>query len=226
MPAAGAVARVTLDGTEFQLANNIDALYAAIEVEGRGVLRFRSLTYGNVLAELVQRLETRYGPMSRQYRDSVPSPLLCAGCLWEFPGSYKMSLQAPEMFADRSVIGATPGFDQFGRSGVCPQCGSNEGLLVYECFLPEQISEADIEAIRRYWRELAQAWRKSQQRSQGICNDCNDDIAQGQGYLFGTDLICENCVRKGLLTEGLESLRNNPHYYGSALLRKARPFRR
>ncbi len=222
--ASGSAASIMVDRSRFQLVDSVDALCAAIEAEGEGVLRFRSMTYGDVLAELAQKLEKRYGRMSRQYQDSIPSSLLCAGCLWEFPGSYQLSLQMPDMFGGR-VVGATPGFDQFGKSGICPQCGSDESLLVYECFPLEQISEDDVEAIRMYWHELARAWWQNQQRSDAICEFCNAEIARGQGYLSGTSLICENCVRKGLMIEGLEKLRDNPHYYGSALLRKARQFR-
>ena len=224
-PASGSAASIMIDGTRFQLVNSLDVLCTIIEAEGRGVLRLRSVTYGDVLFGLAQKLEKRYGKTSSQYRDVVSSVLLCAGCLWEFPGSYTLSLQAPEVFGD-VVVGATPGFGQFGKTGVCPQCGSDESLLVYECFPPEQISEVDIEAIRMYWREQAHTWWQREQRPNAICDYCNDDIIREQGYLSSASMLCENCIRKGLMAEGLEKLRDNPHYYGSALLRKARQFRR
>lgn len=223
--ASGSAASIMIDGTTFQLVNSLDALCATIEAEGRGVLRLHSVTYGDVLFELAQKLEKRYGKTSSQYRDVVSSVLLCAGCLWKFPGSYTLSLQAPEVFGG-VVVGATPGFDQFGKTGVCPQCGSDESLLVYECFPPEQISEVDIEAIRMYWQEQAHVWWQREQHTPAICDYCNNDIARGQGYLSGASILCENCIREGLMAEGLEKLRDNPHYYGSALLRKARQFRR
>jgi len=216
---------ISVDGTKFRLVNSVDELCAAIEAEGQGVLRFRSVAYGEVLSELTQKLEKQYGRTSPQYRDSVPSILICAGCLWEFPGSYKLKLQAPEMFGGMA-IGATPGFKQFGETGVCPQCGSNESLFVYESFQAEQIDEADIRAIQKYWQECARKWWNDQQRSEGFCDRCNTTINRGQGYLSGTNLICDNCLHKGLLTEGLEKLKENPHYYGAAILRKARLFRR
>ena len=127
---------VTIDGASFPLVDHVDALRAAIEAGGKGVLRFPSLSYHEVLVDLTQWLEKRYGRTSRQYQDSVPSPLICADCLWEFPGSYVLSLYG--VFAHfSSVSGATPGFDRFGTSGICPQCGSRECLLVYEYFPPE-----------------------------------------------------------------------------------------
>lgn len=218
---------ITIDGTKFQLVNSVDALCVAIEVDGRGVLRFHSLTYGDVLAKLAQKLEKRYGRTSRQYSDIFSSLLLCTGCLWEFPGSYILSLQDPELFSGGKMFGGTPGFDQFGKSGFCPQCGSNESLLVYEHFKTEQISEVDIEAISKYWKEQARVWWQSRQSQEAYCDSCNDSISRGQGYVSdkNTRLICENCIQKYLMTDGLENLKKNPHYYGSALLRKARQFR-
>lgn len=216
---------VTIDGEGFPLVSSVDELCAVIESNSRGALRFRSVTYGEVISALTQKLEKRYGRMSRQFLDSVPSPLLCAGCLWEFPGSYRISLQMPGALG--FIIGATPGFDQFGKSGTCPQCGNDESLLVYELFRPERISSADVNAIRRYWQEQARFWwgNQNQQRSEANCDSCNDSIARNQGYLSGSSLICERCVNKGLMMEGLWRLRSDPHFYGAALLRKVRRFR-
>jgi hypothetical protein len=133
-----------------------------------------------------------------------------------------MSLQMGASFGKMSVVGGTPGFDKFGSSGRCPKCGNTDSLLVYECFRAEQISERDVEAIRRYWRALAVAWWQTETRQQAICDRCNDTVQRGEGYVDGSELRCDKCVRDGLLKEGLEKLRGNPHYYGGALLRKAR----
>jgi uncharacterized protein YjbI with pentapeptide repeats len=210
---------VTIDLTSFPLVNSVAALCAAIEAGGKGVLRFPSLTYGEVYRNLYKQLEKRYGPNSRQSEDMMSSLLICAGCLWEFPGSYRLSLQ---IRGPAVTFGGTPGFDRFGESGICPQCGSRESLLVYEYFPAEQISMSDVSAIRRYWQQLARTWWQSQQRQQAFCDDCNTAIARNQGYLSGSSLICEGCVTRGLMTEGLEKLKGDSHYYGAALLRKAR----
>jgi hypothetical protein len=221
--AAGGARTVKVDGTPFRLVNSVGELCQAIEEEGRGALRFRSKTYGDVLADFTRRVSEKYGKGSGYYRDTVPSPLLCAGCLWEFPGSYKMSLQMPQMFGGRNrVFGATPGFSNFGNSGACPKCGSEESLLVYEHFKEEEVSAADVEAIAEYWRDLARAWWSGSSRTSGICDFCNAGVEKGEGYLEANSLICQRCVDKGLKTEGLERLRSDPHYYGAALLRKAR----
>jgi hypothetical protein len=214
---------VMIDGTNFPLVNSVDALCVAIEAKGKGVLRFPSLTYREVLLDLTQKLEKQYGRSSRQYQDSIPSPLVCAGCLWEFPGSYKLSLQGA-LRGRGMTFGATPGFDRFGETGICPQCGSDESLFVYEYFPLEQISESDVSAIRRYWQQQARTWWQSQQPQVASCDYCNAAIARNQGYLSGSSLICEECVTRGLMTEGLEKLKGDPHTYGAALLRKARQF--
>ena len=135
--------------------------------------------------------------------------------------SYILSLQMPET----RMTGATLGYDLFGKTGVCPHCGSYESLLVYEYFPLEQISEVDVRAIRKYWQQQALTWWQSQQQRAGTCENCNEIIVWNQGYLSGNDLLCENCVNKGLMTEGLSRLKDNPHFYGRALLRKARRFR-
>ena len=213
-----------VDGDEFLLAQSAGELCSAVAKQGRAILRFRSVQYGSLLRDLAQRLQKEYGANSRQYNDLIPSPLLCAGCLWEFPMSYVMSLQAPDMFGDR-ILGGTPGFDRFGKSGTCPKCGSDESLLVYEYFPTEKITRTDIEAIRKYWQNNAHEWWQSQQRSEAICDRCNGPVSRGGGYLADTDLMCGDCLHRGLMTEGIAHLRNNPHYYGNALLRKARSFR-
>src|SRR6266481_3366381 len=117
--ASDSTASVMIDGESFPVAESVDALCVAIEAEGRGVFRFCSLEYKNVLGQLTQKLEKHYGQMSCQYRDAIASPLLCASCLWELPGSYKLSLlQAPELlsnnifFINEDFLGATPGFDR------------------------------------------------------------------------------------------------------------------
>src|SRR5262249_3909938 len=122
-------------------------------------------------------------------------------------------------------LGAASGHDPFGKTGVCPQCGSEASLLVYEHFPPDQISEADVEAIRRHWQEEGQSWWEGGARGEAICDNCGSGGPRGRGYLSGTKLVCEECVRNGLLAEGLARLREDPHYYGAALLRKARRLR-
>jgi HEAT repeat protein len=222
----GWCASITIDETKFLLANNVEDLCQAIKGEGRGVLRLRTLDYGDAQIELMQMLDKQYGQKSPQYKQLFASLLLCADCLWEFPASYTLSLVGRDMKGVPNWALYEPQARVFAQTGVCPQCGGNESLLVYECFFPEQITQVDVEAIRKYWQERAHAWWQSHQRSDAICDYCNRTIARGQGYLSGSYLSCEDCVRESLMTEGLENLKENPICYGSALLRKARPFRK
>jgi hypothetical protein len=214
-------AGITIDGTKFPLADSVDALCMAIETGGRGALRFPIATYPSVFTLLGQWAEERYGRESQQFSQVAAASLVCAGCLGKFPDHFKIGL----LMRYTRVSGAAPGFDQFSKSGICPQCGSDEALLVYEYVPPEEVSEADIYAIRRYWQERALTWWRNQSRSQAICDFCSTTIARNQGYLFSDRLICEECVQK-TLANALNDLKRNPDYYGTGLLRKARPFRR
>ena len=214
---------VTIDNTEFPLARTPAELAAAIGSGGRAALLFPSLRYREVLSQAGQLLRARYGDNSAQYRDLIPSPLLCARCLWEFPGSYRIGLQMPEFLGRMS--GGLPGGEHFARTGECPQCGGTESLLVYECFSPEDVTQTDVEAIQKYWEQKASVWWRSQNRSEAICDACNAAIPRGAGSLSGSSLLCDGCVRRGIGSEGLARLRSDPHYYGAALLRKARAMR-
>ena len=91
---AGAANEGTMiDGAHFQLVYSVDAFLVAVETEGRCVLQLRTLTYPEVQAGLHSRLRERYGGKSYEYlEDLAHAPLLCAGCRWEFPDSYKMAL--------------------------------------------------------------------------------------------------------------------------------------
>jgi hypothetical protein len=217
------LAVAVVDGQRFRLCATVESLCEAIQVEGRGVLRFRSLDFGRILGELKRSMENQ--PEGRE-RDVFAAPLACAGCMWEFPVSYMLSLQSPGLFGG-NLLGAIAGFDAFGKTGVCPQCGSGQSLLVYESFPPEKISRADVEAIRRYWQSQSRKWWEHHAAdASAACDRCSASVARGEGYLNGSHLYCDGCVNQGLMTEGLERLRRDPHYYGSALLRKARAFPR
>lgn len=215
---------VTIDGAAFPLAGTPEAFYALIANGGRAVLRFPTPQYGVLLRQLVRALEERYGSNALQARELFHSLVFCAGCMWQFPPSYLMSLQG---MAVGRMIGATPGVDRFAKTGACTQCGATESLLVYDAVPSDSVTIADVEAIRDYWRDLALNWWNSHQnRSSGICDYCDAQLARGDGYLCATDLICDACVQRGLMSEGLAQLQRDPNYYGNGLLRQVRALRR
>ena len=223
---AAPVSTVTVGGVEFPLARDVDTMSRAIAKEGRCILRMRSLDYGRALGDLMTAMDLRFGKGAAQTRALFAAPLLCAGCQVEYPGSFRLALQDPNMFGGGMVVmGGAPGRESFGKTGRCPKCGNPESFLIYQYEAPSNVTSEDVEAIRDYWRDLATAWWTSQSRSQAICDYCNGDIAAGQGYLSGSSLICDDCVAKGLMAEGLEKLRQDQDYYGGGLLLKARAAR-
>lgn len=214
---------VCVDGVSFSLGHSVDELHAAIQRHGKGALLFRTTDYVRTLNALQHQIECLYGKDSPQRRDVIPSAIHCAGCLWEFPLSFKLSLQGSLHFA--RVPGARRGAQAFGRSGVCPHCGSDVALLLYQCFLLSEMGQIEHDAIMAYWLGQANAWWCNEQREQASCYRCNGDVARGQGYLSGADLFCDSCARHHL-QDGLIRLPSNPHYFGDNLLRKARATRR
>ena len=186
---------------------------------GRVALRFRSAEYRPTNVALLQRVEAAYGKSSPRESDLAHAELHCAGCLMEFPWSYRLSLGGHGTAG--VVWGATPGFREFGQTGRCPQCGSESSLLVYESFNGWDVTEDDVDRIRRYWRMRARDAWKQLPGQVGCCDDCNGDIPRDEGYLDGSNLICASCAAQKL-AGAVEKLRRDPHYFGSALLRKIR----
>ncbi|HUY76058.1 MAG TPA: hypothetical protein VMV29_04765 [Ktedonobacterales bacterium] len=121
---------VSSHGERFQVVIGLDALFAAVDQYGRGALLFRTVKYSDVTQELITAMEQHYGERPGGYAYTVASyPFSCAHCLQEFPGSYKLSLMTAGAMGGGMVVGATPGFGKFGRSGKCPNCGNKEALL-------------------------------------------------------------------------------------------------
>lgn len=214
-----------LEGTRFRLAANADQLAAATTTDDRIALRLSTKDYKEVMGALIDRFELRYDLDTPEYQALKYATLVCAGCGWEFPGSYIMSLIGAfgsSRTGSRRVAGASPGFAEFGKTGSCTQCGDRASFLVYERIAPSEIRESDVIAIRRYWRHLAVEWWLGEGRTKGICDRCNCRIGRERTYLVGeTHLQCETCTDQNL-TNALDELRQNPYQFGATLLRKAR----
>lgn len=215
---------VELDGARFAVRERVDEFMAAVPAERRIALRLRTVRYTTVYYEdLRAEFAARYAEKSPEYRAFYYAQLYCAGCGWEFPGSYTMSLTGA-MGSYSGVSGAMPGHAEFGRTGRCTRCGSEESFLAYECFRPEEIDEDDVAALRRYWAESARRWWSDTGRRNGICDTCSArQVTPGESYLTsgGTYMLCSGCVEKRL-ADALENLRDNPYYFGVSELRRAR----
>ena len=207
--------QIAVDGTVFNITSSVDDFCENVARDNRAVLRFAMAKYPDALRLIQERFEKRYGPSSRQFADVLPSPLHCASssCLKELPRSFLISLMGMSYANMRA-----------DASGGCPHCGSQEGFLVYEHFAPDSISQLDVDAIGNYWLDRARRWWAQQKRAEAICDLCNATVPRGAGYLMTSSLICDRCGTKAL-AGALGELRRDPHYFGSALVRKARPFR-
>jgi len=214
---------VEVDGVTFPITSDVDEFCEIAATNRACVMLINTKDYGQIMAKASNYFSQRFGGPSGFTRAVTSARLICSGCKVEFPGSYTLSLMDPEMFGAR-VFGATPGYQEFGQTGRCPGCGSRQSFYVYDNPSAEEITRSDLDAIRKYWRHLAQQWWKTESRTEAICDQCNSPVPRDAGYLSGSSLYCENCCDKRLGSDALEHLRGNPDYFGSGVLRKARHF--
>ncbi len=222
----GPLPALTFENTIFSLATDLPALLQAIRTSRCGALRLLTLSYRQVRLQLQQSLGAEFGKNSRQYLDLLVAPLHCAGCLWEFPDSYRNSLFLGQILQQEfgSVDGAVPGYRQIAETGLCPLCGCSECVLLYEYYPPDAIGQIELDAIRRYWQNQAREWWHLAESRNLNCADCDALILRNQGFLMNGMFLCAACVDQELST-ALEKLRSYPHSLGNNLLRKARPYR-
>lgn len=215
---------IEFSGVSFPVVWVVSDFVATTASLERVALRLCTKQYATHMRDIMQRFDSKYAPSSPEYQAFRHGTcLVCAGCGWEFPGSYTLSLIDSAFDHHARITGATPGFTEFGKTGICTKCGSADSFLTYQRYEPSSISQADVDAIQRYWRHLAQLWWSNTNRSTAICDCCSKDVAQAETYLSGNNLECKRCT-DNLLADGLNELRRNPYYLGAMELQMARSY--
>ena len=214
---------VEVDGVTFPITSDVDKFCEIAATNRACVMLINTKDYAQITQKAFSYFSDKFGRNSDFTKAASSARLVCSGCKWEFPGSYSLSLMDPKMFGGK-FIGATPGYQEFSLTGRCPRCGSRQSLYIYDNPPTEEITQSDVNAIREYWRHLAQQWWKTESRTEGICDSCNALVPRDAGYLCGSWLLCEKCCNGRLGPSVLEQLRQNPDYFGAGLLRKARHF--
>jgi hypothetical protein len=215
-------ASIEFNGVRFPVVSTVAGFIATVTTSDKVALRLEhNKQYATHMRDIIQQIGSIYPPSSPTYKALKSTCLVCTGCGWVFPGSYVLNLISPENF-DR-IVGAAPGFTEFGKSGICTKCGSTESFVVYQRFEPSGISQADVDAIRRYWRHLSGQWWHDTSSSAAICDHCSNYVSQAETYLIGGHLECERCTDEQL-ADGLNKLQGDPHYFGTMELQKARSF--
>jgi len=212
---------IEFNGISFPVVWTVADFVATTASLDRVALRLCTKQYATHMRDIMQQFDSKYAPSSPEYQAFKHTCLVCAGCGWEFPGSYTLSLISPHGYTH--ITGATPGFAEFGNTGTCTKCGSAESFLTYQHYEPSSISQADVDAIHRYWRHRAIMWWYNANRSTAICDGCNDDVGEAETYLISGNLECGHCTDKHL-ADGLNKLRHNPHHFGAMELQKARSY--
>jgi len=209
------------NGVLFPVVWTIADFVTATASKNLVMLRLRTEQYASHMHDIMRHFDSKYDPSSPEYLAFKNTRLLCAGCGWQFPQSYTLSLIGA--LDGCSVVGAIPGYAEFAKTGTCTKCGSADSHLAYQCYDPSSISQADVDAIRQYWRHRSEQWWSNTGKSTAICDGCNNYISQAGTYLIGGHLECERCTDEQL-ADGLNKLRRNPHYFGATELQVARTF--
>lgn len=162
-----------------------------------------------------------------------PSKWICRKCYRELPGSFIMALMQPDM----QIMGggSAAAREQFVKDKQCPRCQSDEFCLIalrQPTADDAKVTAADLEAIRAYYKHLADLWWPTHPGS-GICDSCNETVAHGEGYIVGSltngmlranRLVCNECIKRYQSDEALKGLQKDPNYMGTGLLEKARAY--
>jgi len=210
-------------GVSFQVVWTVTDFVATTASLDRIALRLHTEQYASHMRNIMRQFDPKHALSSPEYQALKYARLICAGCRWEFPGSYILSLIGA-LSGPIPVVGEmAPGYVEFGRNGTCTKCGNTESFLAYQRYEPSSITQADVDAIRRYWRHLAKLWWSNTGKTTAICDFCNVYISQDRTYFFDNRLECELCTDKQF-ADGLNELRRNPFYYGATELQKARSF--
>lgn len=132
--APAALPTATLYRIQYDVTSTFPELQRTIAAGRRAMYGFKSGSYMSVMRELSQFMEATFGKDSAEQKAVLPSPLVCAKCTTLFPDSWKI----------RAGLG--------GGGAPCPGCGGDDALLVLLVYRPEDITDADVAALREYWQ--------------------------------------------------------------------------
>lgn len=199
---------LSLEGTRFPLFTEETAFFEECQNSGQAALVLPFADFWEVLSRGIARAKA----INADYR------LLCSSCLVDMPGSFQMSL--PGGPTGGSISGGA------SKSVKCRSCHSKTGILLRDHPDYGDITDVDMEALRNLWQFRCQLWWRQIDRSEGLCDLCSvNSFPRGEGYHIGSDVICEECAVRITGSERLSELRENPDYYGTSELRRARNFR-
>ena len=120
------------------------------------------------------------------------------------------------------------GMASIGKGGFnkCNHCGNNEAYYIFDCMSSADITQNDVDLIRKYQQTLAKDWWDNNPTvTQIACFgfDCDGygKVERGMGYFVETNIECERCYNKRF-SGALDTLKRDPNYYGTGLVRRAR----
>ena len=86
------------------------------------------------------------------------------------------------------------------------------------------VTAEDLEAVKLYCKHLASQWWEHSQEESAVCDHCNGVVNRGEGSIFGSALVCDDCCDDSFKQYGLTCLQKDPNFYGRGALQAAREF--
>lgn len=160
---------------------------------------------------VLEHMRQRFGPANDQALAVNYARLICFACGAEYSQATLQELRK----------GRTQDGDGAARADACSKCGKGESLYIYDNLAAGNVTSADIDALREYWRHRAKRWWAQQDRGHQPCFACDEAVLPGHGFRRDDRLYCPRCAAG---EDDLAHLRSNPHYFGSGELTRARAF--
>ena len=129
-----------LEGTKFPIFTSKELFYNECQSSGQAAMYVPFSEFSSANAYCCQNL--------MKNRETLR--LLCASCLVEMSGSFLLRL-----LGFQGKIIAFTNIEQkhgTGLSDICPYCDSNESILLWNPPQYGEITDKDIEAIRKLWQ--------------------------------------------------------------------------
>jgi outer membrane protein assembly factor BamB len=157
----------------------------------------------------------------------------CDGCRFQFSNEALMTLNLFGQGSQGSNIKMDCSKQMHDiLSGKCPQCGHTKIKIIInnnhdvKNLISEEITEEDVQNIKRYWQKEARFWWQSATSSSASCYLCHCNIPRNEGYFNLGWLLCEECIDSKFLKNAVDELKKNPTYFGVGLLSKVRTMNR
>lgn len=201
-----------VDGVELPLAGDLAGFLDLADYRHACCAIIDIGDFARFHSAVLEHMRDRFGPASDQALAVNYARLVCFACGTEYRQARLLELRKGRHTQDG---GGSAG------AGACHECGKCESLYVYDNLAAGNVTAADIDALRAYWRHRARLWWAQRGSKPEPCFACGEAVLPGHGFSRDDRLYCPRCVAR---EDDLAHLRSNPHYFGGGELTRARAF--